>query len=755
MLNKYLEQLIEAVVKEAASKRHEYLTVEHLLYAVIHDDYGAEILTSLGISLEETKEYLDSFFKLYVPIVSTKSPKSFPRPTTAFHTVIKRAIEHVTSAGKSEVDSGDLLASIMLETDSFATYYLQENGITRLDILNYISHRITNQDEDTQTQTPQDKDPSQKPNLKDKKHPDPLKAYTVDLIAKAGAGHIDNLIGRQAELSRTIQTLCKRRKNNVILVGDPGVGKTAIVEGLALKAYKKELPPALANIKIYSLDMGALLAGTKYRGDFEARFKALLNAIEKIENAILFIDEIHIVVGAGSASGNVVDASNMLKPLLNTGKLRCIGATTYEEYKNHFDKDRALSRRFHKIEVFEPDIDTCIKILKGLKSYYEQFHGVKYTPKALSSAATLSAKYITDRYLPDKAIDVIDEAGALHRLSGSSKAVVSHIDIERVVSTMAKIPPQTVSQSETDKLKNLQAELLKRIFGQDTAIAKVVSAIKRNRAGLSSDSKPIGSFLFAGPTGVGKTELSKQLASILGIRFERFDMSEYMEKHTVSRLIGAPPGYVGFEQSGLLTDAIRKHPHCVLLLDEIEKAHPDVFNILLQIMDYATLTDNNGKKADFKNVILIMTTNAGASEMDKNVIGFGDRTADTASKPHDAIKRLFSPEFRNRLDDIIFFNHLSSEMMTKIVHKFIDEISQKLKERHISISVSKEAVDLLATKGYDPKYGARPMARLIQEQIKDKLSEEILFGSLKKGGIAHFDVIDGEIVLHTSLNESI
>jgi ATP-dependent Clp protease ATP-binding subunit ClpA len=577
---------------------------------------------------------------------------------------------------------------------------------------------------------------------------DPLSLFTVELVDKAARGEIDPLVGRDSELTRTIQVLSRRRKNNIVFVGEPGVGKTAIVEGLALKIHGGEIPDALKGSQIFLLDMGGMLAGTKYRGDFEARLKATINGIEKIPGAILFIDEIHTIVGAGATSGGSMDASNILKPVLITGKLRCIGATTYEEYKNYFEKDRALSRRFQKIEIQEPNVEETFAILRGLKAYYEEFHEVKYTVSALKAAAELAAKYINDKYLPDKAIDVIDEAGALTKLSPSFKQrkTIGPIEIEKVVASIAKIPLKNISSSDENRLRGLEDELKRVVFGQNEAITSLVLAIKRSRAGLGSPEKPIGSFLFSGPTGVGKTEVSKQIASALAVSFSRYDMSEYMEKHAVARLIGAPPGYVGFDQGGLLTDAIRRHPYSVLLLDEIEKAHPDIFNILLQIMDYATLTDNNGKKADFRNVILIMTTNAGARDMGKDVIGFGDRSKDTQSKSTEAINKLFGPEFRNRLDATINFKPLTRDIMRRVVNKFIDELQGQMISKKIRINVSDSARDWLAAKGYDPLYGARPLGRLIQTEIKDILSGEVLFGKLKKGGDVFLDLEKDQLI---------
>jgi ATP-dependent Clp protease ATP-binding subunit ClpA len=733
MINKELEITIEATVKDAESRRHEYLTVEHILFAILHDELGVDIITGCGGDIERLKSRLEDYFENELTKLSG-SPDDYPQPTIAFRRVFQTAVTHVRSSEKTEADAGDILSSIFMEKDSHAVHFLIAEDITRLDILNYISHGISKPGGEQHPDA--DRETESVPGDRQSRKKDPLTQFTVDLVQKAAEGEIDPLVGRETELKRTVQVLCRRKKNNVIFVGEPGVGKTAIVEGLALNIHKGEVPALLKNARIYLLDMGGMLAGTKYRGDFEERLKSTIKKIESIPDAVLFIDEIHTVVGAGATSGGSMDASNILKPLLNTGKLRCIGASTYEEYKNYFEKDRALSRRFQKIEIDEPDAKETFHVLKGLKSYYEDYHAVKYTDTALRAAADLSAKYINDKFLPDKAIDVIDEAGALLKLSSryERKKTVGQAEIESVIAKIAKIPKRNISTSDMDKLRNLEDELKKAVFGQDEAIHSLASSIKRSRAGLGSPEKPIGSFLFTGPTGVGKTEVSKRIASVLGIQFSRFDMSEYMEKHTVARLIGAPPGYVGFDQGGLLTDAIRKHPYSVLLMDEIEKAHPDIFSILLQVMDYATLTDNNGKKADFRNVILIMTSNAGTNEMNKNTIGFGDRTTDTRSKGKDAVNRLFSAEFRNRLDSTITFNSLTPEIMKKVVDKFINELQQQLSHKKVIISLSDKAGSWLAEKGYDPQYGARPLDRLIQHEIKDVISEEVLFGRLHKGG---------------------
>ena len=744
MINKELELSIEATIREAETRRHEYLTVEHILFAVLHNDWGVDIISSCGGNVAQLKTLLEEFFDKNVPRLP-ENVKVYPEPTVAFKRVIQTAVSHVRSAEKQETDAGDVISAIFLEKDSYAVHFLESQGVTRLEVLNYISHGIPKFEERFSDERANEAETA--PRKKQVSRNDTLRQFTIDLVQKAADGGIDPLVGREKELKRTIQVLGRRRKNNVAFVGDPGVGKTAIVEGLALKIHNADVPDILKNARIFSLDMGALLAGTKYRGDFEARLKTTIRNLEAIPDAILFIDEIHTIVGAGATSGGSMDASNILKPILNSGKMRCIGASTYEEYKNYFEKDRALSRRFQKIEIHEPDTAETFRILKGLKSYYEDHHGVKYTDTALKTAAELSAKYINDKYLPDKAIDVIDEAGSLLKLSPSykTKKTIGRHEVEDVVAEIARIPKRNVSTSDMEKLKSLEGELKNAVFGQDPALHTLASSIKRARAGLGPAEKPIGSFLFTGPTGVGKTEASKTIASVLGIQFIRFDMSEYMEKHTVSRLIGAPPGYVGFDQGGLLTDAIRKHPHSVLLLDEIEKAHPDIFSILLQVMDYATLTDNNGKKADFRSVILIMTSNAGTTEMNRGVIGFGDRAKDTLSKGRDAVNRLFSAEFKNRLDAIITFNSLTPDIMKRVVNKFIDELKIQLIEKRIKINISEAAINHLAKNGFDPQLGARPLARLMQTEIKDVLSEEVLFGRLMKGGEVYIDITDNKL----------
>jgi ATP-dependent Clp protease ATP-binding subunit ClpA len=735
MISKELSTALGFAVREAKKRRHEYVCVEHVLYAILNHETGMETIEKCGGSPEQIKDELEKFFDEKLTKIETKEEYVLQQ-TIGFQRMIQRAINHARSAEKNEVNLGDILASIFQEKDSHAAFYLESEGISRLDVLKHISHssesgKKPKSDQDLSKRMFPQADP--KPKRQKKK--DPLEAFTTDLLKKARDGKIDPLIGRENEMDRIMQVLCRRRKNNPILVGDPGVGKTAIAEGLALRIHNKQVPDLLDGCELYSLDMGTLLAGTKYRGDFEQRLKDVINALEQKENALLIIDEIHTVVGAGATTSGSMDASNILKPALSSGDIKCIGTTTYEEYKNHFEKDRAFSRRFEKIEVAEPSVEETCDILKGLRPYYEEHHALKYSDKTLTAAAYLSDKYINDRLLPDKAIDVIDETGAYLRLKGSGKRKnVSTKDIETIVAKIAKVPVTSVTSTDRANLESLPNRLFKVIYGQDDAITTLTTAIKRSRAGLAEPDRPIGSFLFMGPTGVGKTEVAKQLAANMGIEFLRFDMSEYMEKHAVSRLIGAPPGYVGFEQGGILTDSIRKHPHSILLLDEIEKAHMDLYNILLQVMDYATLTDNNGKSADFRNVILIMTSNAGAREMDANNIGFGSQTAQTDSKGLKAVEKTFSPEFRNRLDNIVQFNHLSKQVMEMIVDKNMNELKTMLKTKDISLTYSAKARTYLALKGYDPKFGARPLARLIQKTIKDKLTDEILFGKLEKGG---------------------
>ena len=741
MISKELSATLGFAVREAKKRRHEYVSVEHVLFAILHDSSGLEIVEKCGGNVENIKANLELFFNQNMEMIPEESEYVLQQ-TIGFQRVIQRAVNHVRSAEKKEVAVSDILASIFMEKDSHAVYFLNEEGVSRLDVLKVISHNLptdisiheVESDAPAEQKTP-------------KKKATPLEAYTVNLIDRAAQGKLDPLIGRELEMTRTMQVLCRRRKNNPIFVGDPGVGKTAMAEGLAQKIWDNKVPALLKEMRIYSLDLGGMLAGSKFRGDFEQRLKGVVSELKKRKNAILFIDEIHTIVGAGATSSGSMDASNILKPFLSTGELRCIGSTTYEEYKNHFEKDRALSRRFEKIDIFEPPVKESIKILKGLRSRYEEHHEIEYTEAALKAACELSAKYINDRFLPDKAIDVIDEAGAAIRLSGASNRKWVHpSDIEKIVAKIARIPAVNVSTPDKAKLENLNQQLRRVVFGQDDAIDALVTAIKRSRAGLGQPEKPVGSFLFTGPTGVGKTEVARQVAQHLDVEFMRYDMSEYMEKHAVARLIGAPPGYIGFDQGGLLTDGVRKHPYCVLLMDEIEKAHEDLFNILLQVLDHATLTDNNGKKADFRNVIIMMTSNAGSREMSSATIGFGDPKSDPVGKGKKAIEKVFSPEFRNRLDGIITFNALDREIMGLIVDKFMREFADQLALKKVSITYSDRVRQWLAKKGHDPQYGARPLARIIQTEIKDILADEILFGQLEKGGAVALEMKHGKLV---------
>jgi len=740
-ISRELEISLALAINEARRRRHEFVCIEHLLYALLHDADVAEVLRQCGADVTELRQDLETFLDEKVEKLPVGMDLA-PQHTLGFQRVIQRAAAHVQSAGKDEILGRNVLVAIFREAESHAAYILGQQGITRLDVISYISHGVSKIAPEASPGGDIEADGDEEVGGGRTK-PDPLALYTTDLVARARAGKIDPLIGRQPELARTTRVLCRRRKNNPVFVGEPGVGKTALAEGLALQVHQGNVPAALKSVRIYALDMGALLAGTRFRGDFEQRLKGVLGALQQQPGAILFIDEIHTVVGAGAASGGSLDASNILKPALASGELRCIGATTYHDYKNFFERDRALARRFQKIEVHEPTIDESHEILKGLKRHYEEHHHITYTRAALRAAVELSARYINDRFLPDKAIDVIDEAGATVQLQAEAqrRKLVRTKDIEQIVATMAKIPPRTVSVSDRERLEALERDLELSVFGQDEAIKTLAAAIKLARAGLGQPEKPVGCFLFAGPTGVGKTEVAKQLASVLGIEFLRFDMSEYMEAHTVSRLIGAPPGYVGFDQGGLLTDAIRKTPHAVLLLDEIEKAHPNLFSILLQVMDHSTLTDNNGRKADFRNIILVMTTNAGAHEMAAAAIGFGGRS--NAHQGSKAIERLFSPEFRNRLDGIISFAALSPEVIERVVDKFILELDAQLNEKKVFIQITPGARRYLAAKGYDPAFGARPMARLIQTEIKRVLADEILFGRLRSGGRVEIDEREG------------
>jgi len=730
MINAKLEIALVRAIREAKIRKHEHVTVEHILYGLLDDDLAAGIIEGCGGDPEGMKEKLEDFFASNLPTVQEAMGHD-PIQTLGFNRVLQRAIAHVQSCGKKEVDAGDVLAAIFAETESFAVYFLHSEGVSKLDVTEFISHGSQessrgNQEKKTADET---KTEPQKGN-------EALEKYTINFSERAREGRIDPLVGRSRELQRVMQTLCRRRKNNPLLVGEPGVGKTAIAEGLALHVHEGRVPDLLKDVEIRLLDMGGLLSGTKYRGDFEQRLKAVISAVEKEPHIILFIDEIHTIVGAGATSGGSMDASNLLKPALQAGTLRCIGSTTYEEYRNYIEKDRALSRRFQKIDIEEPSVEETFAILKGLLPRYEEHHGIKYSAPAVKATAELANRYLTDRFLPDKAIDVLDEVGASFRLAGVAHKTrtVTVRDVEKVVSRMARVPAKSASGSDLAHLRELDGILRKSIFGQDHAISALVTAVKRSRAGLKQSEGPTGSFLFAGPTGVGKTEVAKQLAAALSVHFERFDMSEYMEKHAVSRLIGSPPGYVGFDQGGMLTDAIRKHPYSVLLLDEIEKAHPDIFSILLQVMDHSTLTDNSGRKADFRNVILIMTTNAGAREMSERPIGF---TGDNTGKNQRALKNLFSPEFRNRLDATITFNPLDAKLMERIVDKMISELQIQLAERKVTITLTPAARSWLAEKGYAPEFGARPLRRLILQEIGDVLTEEILFGQLAKGGTVH------------------
>ncbi len=755
MINDKLEMALVRAIREAKIRKHEHVTVEHILYGLLHDDLASEVLTACGGEIPQMKEKLEDYFTSSLPTVQGGIGHD-PIQTIGFNRVLQRAIAHVQSCGKKEVDGGDVLAAIFSEPESFAVYFLNLQGIKKLDVVEYISHGRPEESPPGPTMASREPGADQTDKTQTKpadKNAEALEQYTVNFSRRAAQGLIDPLIGRELELSRIMQTLCRRRKNNPLLVGEPGVGKTALAEGLALRIYQNReenreqscpagekgkagmVPSLLKDVEIRLLDMGGLLSGTKYRGDFEQRLKAVISAVENDPNIILFIDEIHTIVGAGATSSGSMDASNLLKPALQAGNLRCIGATTYEEYKNHLEKDRALSRRFQKIDVAEPSVPDTVAILQGLRPRYEEHHQIKYSTTSLKAAAELADRYINERFLPDKAIDVLDEVGAAFRMlrTGKKRRSVTVRDVEEVVSRLARMPAKSASSADIEHLRLLDTMLKSQIFGQDQAIAALTAAVKRSRAGLKRPEGPTGAFLFAGPTGVGKTELARQLAVNLSIHFERFDMSEYMEKHAVSRLIGSPPGYVGFEQGGLLTEAIRKHPHSVLLFDELEKAHPDIFGILLQVMDHASLTDNSGRKADFRNVTLIMTTNAGARELAERPIGF---TGDSQGRDGKALKNLFAPEFRNRLDSIITFNSLDTSLMEQIVDKMALELQQQLAEKKVTINLTPAARTWLAQRGYDPEYGARPLRRLILGEIGDTLTEEILFGQLRKGGEA-------------------
>lgn len=745
MLSRNLEQTLHKALSEATKRAHEYATLEHLLLALAYDQDAMAVLRSCGVSLDKTKEALEKYLENDLAYLKTETAEE-AKPTTAFQRVLQRAAIHVQSSGREEVTGANVLVALFSERESHAVYFLQEQDMTRFDAVNYISHGIAKVPGVEPNQiTPKGTEESEEDTATLKTGTEALKAYCKNLNDKAREGKIDKLIGRQKEVDRTIQILCRRSKNNPLYVGDPGVGKTAIAEGLAKKINDGEVPEVLADATIYSLDMGSLLAGTRYRGDFEERIKSVLTELEKIENVVLFIDEIHTVIGAGATSGGAMDASNLLKPSLSNGTLRCIGSTTYKEYRNHFEKDRALVRRFQKIDVAEPSIDETIEILKGLKGYFEDHHKVEYTPEALRTAVELSAKYIGDRKLPDKAIDIIDEVGAAQMLVPleQRKKIITQEDIEGVISVIARIPSKALTKDDKSALKSLERDLKTLVFDQDPAIDTLADAIKLSRAGLRDPDKPIGSYLFSGPTGVGKTEVAKQLSISMGVELARFDMSEYMERHAVARLIGSPPGYVGYEQGGLLTDKIDQNPHCVLLLDEIEKAHPDIYNILLQVMDYGKLTDNNGKTIDFRNVILIMTTNAGAAELARAPVGFEREVR--VDEDSEAINKMFTPEFRNRLDAIVPFKALKPATVAKVVDKFMAQLEAQLSEKNVTIQLSDDAREYLAKCGYDVAMGARPLGRVIQEQIKKPLAEELLFGKLVNGGVVKIDFKENDL----------
>ncbi|MFO0669335.1 MAG: ATP-dependent Clp protease ATP-binding subunit ClpA [Polyangiaceae bacterium] len=748
-----VEIALSLAVSEAGRRHHEFVTIEHLLYALLFDDSTAGVVRHSGGDVAALKKQLEGFLDEHIEKLPDGTVVT-PTLSMAVQRVIRRAVGHVQSSGKDEVKGSNILVAIFSESESFAVNALEQDGVTRLDVVAYISHGVSKLDDpDGDEEFAGGGEDGAAPGRGGDKKPakNPLQAYCVDLNAQALEKKIDPLIGREKEVARVIQILARRKKNNPILVGDAGVGKTAIAEGLALKITQGEVPKALLESRVFALDMGALVAGTRYRGDFEERLKAVIKAIEKVDGAILFIDEIHTIVGAGATSGGSMDASNLLKPALGSGRLRCIGSTTFDEFRQHFEKDRALARRFQRVEVLEPSLADTVLILKGLQASYEEFHGVRYHEDAVDAAANLAAKYLHDKKLPDKAIDLLDEAGASVKLTRGGEEeppTVNVTDVEAVLAKMAQIPPREVSSNDKERLRDLEKELGSAVFGQGPAVAELASAIKLSRAGLRHPDKPIGSFLFTGPTGVGKTEVAKQLAKIMGISFLRFDMSEYMERHTVSRLIGAPPGYVGFDQGGLLTDAVAKTPHAVLLLDEIEKAHPDVFNILLQVMDHGKLTDNNGKQSDFRHVVLIMTSNVGARDLARRAVGFGAGNA--VGDADREYKRMFSPEFRNRLDARIEFAPLSKETMRRVVGKFMRELELQLLEKNVIMTITEAATDYLSDKGYDPDYGARPLARLIQDEVKKPLGEELLFGKLEHGGSVSVDVKDGQLVFQTS-----
>jgi ATP-dependent Clp protease ATP-binding subunit ClpA len=746
MLSKTLEQTLHRALRLANERRHEYATLEHLLLSLLDDSDAAAVLKACGVDLERIRRDISRYVDNELTGLVSDSVGD-PQPTAGFQRVVQRAAIHVQSSGREEVTGANVLVAIFSERESHAVYFLQQQGMSRLDAVNFLSHGIAKTPGRNETRRVRGADEEQQGGEKVVKDGgEALQAYCVDLNQKARDGRIDPLIGRELEVERTMQILCRRTKNNPLYVGDPGVGKTAIAEGLARRIVEGSVPDVLKGCVIYALDMGALLAGTRYRGDFEERLKAVLTELKAREGSVLFIDEIHTVIGAGATSGGAMDASNLLKPSLQSGDLRCIGSTTYKEYRNHFEKDRALVRRFQKIDVPEPTQSDAIKIMEGLKPVYEEHHKVSYTDEAVKAAVELSARYINDRKLPDKAIDVIDEVGAAQMLKAEAdrKKIIDVVDVEEIVAKIARIPPKSVSKDDTEMLNHLERNLKTVVYGQDRAVEQLVAAIKLARAGLRAPEKPIGSYLLAGPTGVGKTEVTRQLAKLLGLELIRFDMSEYMERHSVSRLIGAPPGYVGFDQGGLLTDQVNQHPHCVVLLDEIEKAHPDVFNVLLQIMDYGKLTDHNGRSVDFRNVILCMTTNAGAADLAKAPVGFGRETR--ADEDDDAINRLFAPEFRNRLDAVIKFANLGPETVGLVVDKFIAELEGQLADRRVLFELTDEARKWLAVRGYDRLYGARPLARIIQEHVKKPLADEILFGRLKDGGVVKIAVDDDKLV---------
>ncbi|AYN94360.1 MULTISPECIES: ATP-dependent Clp protease ATP-binding subunit ClpA [Pseudomonas] len=744
MLNRELEVTLNLAFKEARTKRHEFMTVEHLLLALLDNEAAATVLRACGANMDKLRRDLHEFIDSTTPLIPQQDEERETQPTLGFQRVLQRAVFHVQSSGKREVTGANVLVAIFSEQESQAVFLLKQQSVARIDVVNFIAHGISKVPGTNERDQEQDQPDEEGGETTASNHP--LEAYASNLNELARQGRIDPLVGRENEVERVAQILARRRKNNPLLVGEAGVGKTAIAEGLAKRIVDGQVPDLLADSVVYSLDLGALLAGTKYRGDFEKRFKGLLHELRKRPHAVLFIDEIHTIIGAGAASGGVMDASNLLKPLLSSGEIRCIGSTTFQEFRGIFEKDRALARRFQKVDVVEPSVEDTFGILRGLKARFEQHHGIEYSDEALRAAADLAARYINDRHMPDKAIDVIDEAGAFQRLQPESKRVqrIEVAQVEDIVAKIARIPPKTVNTSDKELLRNLERDLKLTVFGQDMAIDSLSTAIKLSRAGLKSPDKPVGSFLFAGPTGVGKTEVARQLAKALGIELIRFDMSEYMERHTVSRLIGAPPGYVGFDQGGLLTEAITKTPHCVLLLDEIEKAHPEVFNLLLQVMDHGTLTDNNGRKADFRNVIVILTTNAGAETASRASIGF--TLQDHSTDAMEVIKKSFTPEFRNRLDTIIQFGRLSHETIKSIVDKFLTELQAQLEDKRVQLEVSDAARGWLATNGYDPQMGARPMGRLIQDKIKRPLAEEILFGELAEhGGVVHIDLKGDEL----------